>query len=61
MRYFVIATVWSEEVRKQVKIIAGEFDTYMNASLFKNAYNEHYNANAYIANSADLLNKEEQA
>ena len=48
MKYMVIATKWDEELAKQVKYVAGEFDTYMNASLFKQAYNAHYSADAYI-------------
>ena len=48
MKYMVIATKWSEEIKTQVKYVAGEFDEYMNASIFKQAYNEYYSANAYI-------------
>ena len=48
MKYMVIATKWDSKEEKQVQYVAGEFDKYFNASLFKNAYNEYYSANAYI-------------
>ena len=48
MKYMVIAVKWDSEEKKQVKYVAGEFDVYMNASLFKQAYNEYYSADAYI-------------
>lgn len=48
MKYMVIATKWDEELAKQVKYVAGEFDIYMNAVIFKQAYNTHYSADAYI-------------
>lgn len=39
MKYFVIATHWDDERKAQVKYIAGEFSSYMNAKIFKEAYN----------------------
>lgn len=48
MKYIVIATKWSGEEEKQVKYVAGEFDEYMNAALFRDAYNKYYSASAYI-------------
>lgn len=48
MKCYVIATKWSEKEKKQVKFVAGEFDEYMNAHIFKEAYNEHYSADAHI-------------
>ena len=59
MNYYVIAIRWSDEEKKQVKAIVGTFETYMNASLFKNAYNEHYSANAYIVNIKETILKAE--
>ena len=56
MKYFVIATRWDDKKRAQVKYIAGEFNSYMNASLFRDAYNNHYHANAKIVEDFDLLN-----
>ena len=54
-KVFVIATVWSAEEKKQIRKIVGEFDGFVNASLFKNAYNEHYKADAKIVFEDDLL------
>lgn len=34
-KFFVIATHWDDQEKAQVKYIAGEFSTYMNASIFK--------------------------
>lgn len=48
MKYMVIAIKWSSEEQKQVKYVAGEFDEFMNASIFRDAYNKFYSANAYI-------------
>lgn len=42
MKYFVIATHWDDKRKAQVKYIAGEFSSYMNANIFKEAYNAHY-------------------
>ena len=38
MKYFVIATHWDDEKKAQAKYIAGEFSSYMNANIFKEAY-----------------------
>ena len=48
MKYFVIATHWDDERKAQVKYIAGQFDSFANANIFKTAYNEHYKADAVI-------------
>ena len=56
MKYFVIATHWVDNKQVQAKYIAGEFNSYMNASLFKNAYNEHYKADAVIVDASAMLN-----
>ena len=55
-KYYVIATVWSEEHKNQVKVIAGEFDNHMNATIFRDAYNEHYNTDAIVADEWAMLN-----
>lgn len=47
-KYEVWVTVWSEEHKRQIKIVAGEFDRYMNANLFKTAYEQYYSATAEI-------------
>ena len=41
-RFEVWVTVWSEEYEKQIKVMAGEFDRYMNAKIFADAYEEYY-------------------
>lgn len=56
-RYFVIAKHWDTEKEKQVEFIAGEFDDFICAKLFKDAYNDHYSANARIEDCTTLLNK----
>ena len=47
-KFEVWVTVWSEEHEKPIKVVAGEFDKYMNAKLFANAYSEHYSTTAEI-------------
>lgn len=56
MKYFVIATHWDDNRKAQVKYIAGQFDNYMNASLFKKAYNDYYSTNAIIVEDFALIN-----
>lgn len=56
MKYFVIATKWDDTRKAQVKYIAGQFDSYINAKLFKDAYNGHYHADAKIVEDFNLLN-----
>ena len=57
MKYFVIATCWNDEKGKAMKCIEGEFDSYMNASIFRDAYNKYYSANAKIVEDLELLNQ----
>jgi hypothetical protein len=47
-KYEVWATVFSSELGKQVKICIGEFDEFVNASIFSKAYDEHYSAHSEI-------------
>lgn len=47
-KYIVVAKRWSEEDKKQINYIAGEFTTFMNASIFKDAYAKHYSATPHI-------------
>ena len=56
MKYFVIATHWDEERKAQVKYIAGAFNDFPNANIFKNAYNEQYKADAVIVDDFTLIN-----
>lgn len=48
MKYEVWVTVWSEEYKQQIKVVAGEFDRFMNAKLFCEAYKNHYSSDAEI-------------
>lgn len=41
-KYEVWVTVWSEEQKAQIKVVAGTFDRFMNAKLFAEAYRKHY-------------------
>lgn len=47
-KFEVWVTVWSDEYKKQIKVVAGEFDRFMNAKLFADAYSAHYSATAEI-------------
>ena len=55
-RYYVIATVWSEEHKKQIRVIAGEFDSHMNATIFRDAYNKNYSADSVIVDDFVIAN-----
>lgn len=57
MRYVVIAIHWDENLKKQVKYIAGTFDSWNNASIFRDAYNEYYSTNAVIKDLKAEINK----
>ena len=56
-RYFVIATHWDDEKKAPMKFVAGEFTSWINAALFRDAYNEHYKADAHVVLESALLNK----
>lgn len=55
-KYYVVAKKWDSEREAQVKYIAGEFTDYVCASLFRDAYNEHYSAKAIVLDEFDLIN-----
>ena len=57
MKYFVIATCWNDEKKAAVKCIEGVFDSYMNASIFRDAYDKYYSTNAVIVEDFELLNQ----
>lgn len=48
MKYFVIAVRWDDEKKEQEKYIAGEFPNFVNAVLFRNAYNTAFSTTAEI-------------
>lgn len=56
MKYFVIAKHWDDSKKDIVKRIAGAFDRYIDAALFRDAYNAHYHANAEIVEAFSLVN-----
>lgn len=56
-KYFVVATKWSIEDKSQIKYILGEFTDYTSARIFKEAYNEHFKADAIIIDEWNLLNR----
>ena len=47
-KYEVWVAIWSDEYKKQIKVVAGEFDRYMNAKLFADAYANNYSATPEI-------------
>ena len=47
-KFEVVVTVWSEEHKKQIKVVAGTFDRFFNAKLFADAYHRHFKATAEI-------------
>ena len=51
MKYFVIATCWNDEKEE------AEFDSYMNASIFRDAYDKYYSTYATIVEDFELLNQ----
>lgn len=56
MKFYVVATHWDDDVKSQLKYIAGEFTSFANANIFKLAYNEHYKADAVIVDDVTLIN-----
>ena len=55
-RYFVVATQWSEKDNAQIKVIIGEFSRYIYASIFKDAYNDRYKADATVIDGWNIVN-----
>ena len=47
-KYEVWVTVWSDEFKQQIKKVAGEFDNFVNAIIFADAYKDHFSASAEI-------------
>lgn len=54
MKYFVIAERYDDDKKAQIKYIAGQFDCFPCANIFKDAYNKYYKANAYIVDQSKL-------
>ena len=57
MKYFVIAVHWDVKARMCKEYIAGEFDCYSNARIFKDAYNKEYNTQAMVYTFDELINR----
>lgn len=47
-KYEVEVIRWNEELKKQVKVVAGTFDRFIDAKLFADAYSQHFSATAEI-------------
>ena len=47
-KYYVIAKMWSDEEKAVVDTVMGEFTTYVNAQIFRDAYNIRYSTLARI-------------
>lgn len=47
-KFEVMATLYSSEVKNQVKICVGSFDSIVNARLFSEVYEKHYSSKTEI-------------
>lgn len=47
-KYEVEVIRWNEDQKKQIKVIAGTFDRFIDAQLFAEAYRKHFSATAEI-------------
>lgn len=48
-KYYVIINKWDSTKNKMIEgMVIGEFDNYMNASLFANAYENYYSSSTKI-------------
>lgn len=54
--YFVVATKYDEKVEKQIKVIVGQFKDFVNAKIFRDAYNEFYSTDAEIVSEYEVFN-----
>lgn len=55
MRYLVVTTRWDEEREVPEKLIAGVFNDFMSASIFRRAYNEYYKAEAVVFDACTMI------
>lgn len=56
MKYFVIITRWNSEKATKVREIAGAFERFHHAAIFKKAYEEEFKAHAEIVEADKWLN-----
>ena len=54
MRYAVIAKCWDDERKEARNFIIGEFETYMNAELFRGAYESLHNTKPWIFDKFEM-------
>lgn len=54
MKYLVIIKKWDNNKGKQVEEVAGGFNEWFNAMLFKKAYDNHYCTNAKVIDVTEL-------
>lgn len=55
MKFFVIIKRWDDEKGRIVKEIAGSFDRYTNARIFRDAYAAEFSANPKIVTQEGLM------
>lgn len=53
-KYEVWVTIWSEEHKSQIKVVAGTFTELMNARIFAQAYANTYSATAEIVEYREM-------
>lgn len=56
MRYLVIATRWNNGKQTQTREVIGEFPAYYLASMFRDAYNQKFSADARVVDIEDYIN-----
>ena len=56
VKYYVVAKKYDRRLEKQILYIAGEFDSFVLAEIFRDTYNTHYSADAQIFDGINLLN-----
>lgn len=54
MRFAVMAKCWDDERKEARNFIIGEFETYMNAVLFREVYESRYNTKPWIVDKFEM-------
>lgn len=54
MKYLVIANRWDSCLKRQIQQVVGQFDSHVNATIFKKAYDEHYSTSTRIIEDANI-------
>lgn len=55
MKFFVIIKRWDDEKGRIIKEIAGSFDRYTNARIFRDAYAAEFSATPFIVSQDGLM------